>query len=110
LIVITLLVFGSTTPRAVQKATEQGFALDAASLPSFEVASIKLNKHGEARTSSLMAPGGRYLAENMSVQRLVREAYQLQEFQITGGPSWVTRIIMMYQQRRSVNLVLRRSG
>jgi uncharacterized protein (TIGR03435 family) len=71
----------------VLRARSQSASAEAAALPSFEVASVKMNKGG-LRTSSLMAPGGRYSGENMTLRRLVREAYQVQDFQIAGGPSW----------------------
>jgi uncharacterized protein (TIGR03435 family) len=32
---------------------------------------------------------GRYVATNVSVRLLIRNAYQLQDFQITGGPGWL---------------------
>ena len=33
---------------------------------------------------------GRFIATNVSLRILIRNAYQLQDFQISGGPSWMT--------------------
>jgi uncharacterized protein (TIGR03435 family) len=38
-----------------------------------------------------MLPGGRFTATNATLRQLIRNAYQLQEFQITGGPAWLDR-------------------
>jgi uncharacterized protein (TIGR03435 family) len=57
-------------------------------LPRFEVASIKPNKSGEVRTSLMPYPEGRLTAENNSLKQLVRAAFGLRDFQISGGPGW----------------------
>jgi len=55
----------------------------------FEVASIKPNTSGDGKVLIQMLPGGRFVATNVTLQQLIRNAYQLQEFQVTGGPSWI---------------------
>jgi len=57
--------------------------------PQFEVASIKPNKSGDNRVMMSVQPGGRFTATNVTLRMMIRNAYQLQEFQITGGPSWI---------------------
>jgi uncharacterized protein (TIGR03435 family) len=57
--------------------------------PQFEVASIKPNKSGDNRVMLGVQPGGRFTATNVTLRLLIRNAYQLQDFQITGGPSWI---------------------
>src|SRR5262245_53763434 len=57
--------------------------------PQFEVASIKQNKSGDNRVMIGVQPGGRFTATNVTLRMLIRNAYQLQDFQITGGPSWI---------------------
>ena len=37
-----------------------------------------------------MQPGGRFTATNVPLRDLIRFAYQLQNFQIVGGPDWLT--------------------
>src|SRR5262245_50933414 len=58
--------------------------------PTFEVVSIKPNRSGEVRSSvRAVQPGGLYTATNWTVRMLVRAAYQLQDFQLSGGPGWL---------------------
>ena len=56
---------------------------------SFEVATIKLNKSGDLRQLIQRQPGGRITVTNMPVRMLITFAYQLQQFQLVGGPSWL---------------------
>jgi uncharacterized protein (TIGR03435 family) len=55
----------------------------------FEVASIKPNRSGGGQVSIGIQPGGRLTATNVTVRELIRLAYQVQPFQILGGPSWL---------------------
>jgi uncharacterized protein (TIGR03435 family) len=68
-------------------------AIDAAGL-SFEVASVKPNKSGEAQLAGIMfPPGGRFMARNATLRELILAAYgeaiPLHDSQIVGGPVWV---------------------
>src|SRR5204863_297355 len=36
-----------------------------------------------------LAPGGPFAATNVPIRSLIRFAYQLQDFQIVGGPNWI---------------------
>ena len=56
--------------------------------PAFEVASIKPNNSGDGRVMLQNQPG-RFMATNVTLRLLIRNAYQLQDFQISGGPSWL---------------------
>src|SRR5262245_50676317 len=56
--------------------------------PSFEVASIKPNNSGDGRVMLQNQPG-RFSATNVTLRLLIRNAYQLQDFQISGGPTWL---------------------
>jgi uncharacterized protein (TIGR03435 family) len=79
----SLLLSGS--PRAGAQAD----APVAASV-AFEAASIKPSAETrDAEPASMVMPGGRYVATNVTLRRLVRTAYGLQEAQVVGGPSWV---------------------
>jgi uncharacterized protein (TIGR03435 family) len=62
----------------------------AAAQPQFEVASIKQNKSGDGRVMLGFQPGGRFNATNVTLRLLIRNAYQLQDFQLVGGPGWMT--------------------
>jgi uncharacterized protein (TIGR03435 family) len=57
--------------------------------PRFEVASIKQNKSGTSGVRVQVLPGGRYTASNVTLHQLIRDAYRLQNFQLSGGPSWI---------------------
>jgi uncharacterized protein (TIGR03435 family) len=58
-------------------------------LPTFEVASVKVNKNGP--TSPMMARmlPGRLEATNMPVRFLFQQAYRLPTYQMQGGPAWL---------------------
>src|SRR5213593_3902315 len=58
--------------------------------PQFEVASVKPNKSGDNRVMIGVQPGGRFTATNVPLRMLIRNAYQLQDFQLVGGPDWMS--------------------
>ena len=60
-----------------------------ASLPSFEVASIKPNRSGDLRSKSLFLPG-RFTATGITMTSLISMAYHVKSFQISGEPAWVS--------------------
>jgi len=60
-----------------------------AAATAFEVASVKPNKTGDGRVMVGMAPGGRFTATNVPVRLLLRQAYDVQDFQIVGAPDWL---------------------
>jgi uncharacterized protein (TIGR03435 family) len=57
--------------------------------PTFEVVSVKPNKSGDQRVMIQMPPNGRYTATNVAVRMLLRQAFDVQDFQIVGGPNWL---------------------
>jgi uncharacterized protein (TIGR03435 family) len=61
-----------------------------ASEARFEVASVKPNKNAAAGVRIQIEPGGRFTATHVTLRQLVREAYGLQNFQISGGPGWTS--------------------
>jgi bla regulator protein BlaR1 len=58
-------------------------------LKEFEVASIKPAAPGGHGLQIQIAPGGRFVAKNVSVKILIQQAYGVRDFQITGGPGWI---------------------
>ena len=85
-IAIAGLVVCALSPlRAVTRAQPQspGEAL------AFDVASVKPNISGDMRVSVQAMPGGRFTATNAPLRTLVREAYAVQGFQLSGGPGWL---------------------
>jgi uncharacterized protein (TIGR03435 family) len=57
--------------------------------PQFEVASVKPNKSGDNRVMIGIQPGGRVNASNVALRMLLRQAFNVQDFQIVGGPDWI---------------------
>ena len=55
----------------------------------FEVASIKRNRDGGPVAGLRRFPGGRFEATNIQLATLISFAYQLQPFELDGGPSWL---------------------
>jgi uncharacterized protein (TIGR03435 family) len=56
--------------------------------PAFEVASIKRNNSG-SRASDCCGGPGRLVGRNVTLGMLITVAYQVQDFQVSGGPSWM---------------------
>jgi bla regulator protein BlaR1 len=85
--VVLPIVFGlvSATP---SRAASQAESV-AASAPPFEVVSIKPSTAGGGRVAFGYTPDG-LMAKNVSLQLLLREAYEVSDDRISGGPSWVT--------------------
>ena len=63
---------------------------DPALLPSFEVASIRRNTSDVNEQFFQRQPGGRFTVRNMPLRALITFAYDLQGFQLQGGPDWIT--------------------
>jgi uncharacterized protein (TIGR03435 family) len=58
---------------------------------AFDVASIKPNHSGAVGEQvRFYPPSGRVTMTNVTVRRLIQQAYQLQDQQISGGPGWIT--------------------
>jgi uncharacterized protein (TIGR03435 family) len=67
-----------------------GFAQTApAAAPAFEAATVKPNVSGEQSSRTGIRPGGRFIATNVTLKGLIMNAYELKDFQVTGGPGWV---------------------
>lgn len=56
----------------------------------FEVASIRQNRDGGTVAGLQRFPGGRFEATNIQLAALISFAYQLQPFELVGGPPWLT--------------------
>ena len=64
------------------------FAAGQSPRPSFEAASIKANKSSTPLVR-LSTPTGRLSGLNVTLALLIRNAYQLPEFRVVGGPAWI---------------------
>ncbi len=56
---------------------------------SFEVASVKPSDPMARGSEMGLAPGGLFTARNMTLKLLIRQAYNVRDFQISGGPGWL---------------------
>jgi uncharacterized protein (TIGR03435 family) len=61
----------------------------ASQTPRFEVVSVKRNTSGGAGGYWGLQPGGRFMASNTSVRQLIRTAFGLQPYQLTGDADWL---------------------
>jgi uncharacterized protein (TIGR03435 family) len=96
--VVALALFGSTRAGAQSPQTAVGQAPAAGSAQSppsavpttasFEVASIKPNHSGDRRFFVSWQPG-RFNATGMTLKFLITMAYDVKDFQVSGGPGWV---------------------
>ena len=57
--------------------------------PQFEVATVRPNTSGESGASIGARPGGRLNGTNQTARNLIRNAFNLQPFQMIGGPDWM---------------------
>lgn len=57
--------------------------------PAFEAASVRPNTSGYQGWNLEPQAGGRLTGTNVSAATLIRFAYDLPDFQISGGPSWL---------------------
>jgi uncharacterized protein (TIGR03435 family) len=57
--------------------------------PAFEVASIKPSAADAPRTNIQRDPGGGIALTGITLQTLVAMAYNIQPFQVAGGPPWL---------------------
>jgi len=61
--------------------------------PEFEVASIKPyvsqgNPDNESSDTNVL-PGGRFTGSNVTARKLIRMAFQMEDFRISGAPGWI---------------------
>jgi uncharacterized protein (TIGR03435 family) len=57
--------------------------------PSFQVASVKLNAHSGFSPTTRRVAGNRFSVTGMPLLPLIMDAYNLREWQIVGGPTWI---------------------
>jgi uncharacterized protein (TIGR03435 family) len=58
--------------------------------PTFEAASIKRNTSNPRNSPMVAQPGGRFTATNATLKALITYAYGLYNFQLYGGPEWLS--------------------
>lgn len=80
------ILFGlaNPTPSRAQSQVEDNIA----SIPAFSVASVKPDKSGNGQTRFMYSPDG-LQGTNVPLRELLREAYGVQDKQISGAPDWL---------------------
>jgi bla regulator protein BlaR1 len=68
--------------------TSGGIQAPPSAKPTFEVASVKPNTSADSGASFGIRPGGQLVVRNNTLRNMIRNAFQVQNFQITGGPAW----------------------
>jgi uncharacterized protein (TIGR03435 family) len=81
-VLFSLTLFGVLNLSRTQAQSEQ------ISSSRFEVVSIKPNTSHDDNPRIAAPAGGRFAAGNVTVGQLMRSAYQIQDFQLSGQPSW----------------------
>jgi uncharacterized protein (TIGR03435 family) len=84
--VAALVVFAGVAGSVLQA---QPSASAASVTPKFEVASIKPHSAGDSFGGTGVSPGMMNV-RNLPLRRLIRNAYKVSDFQITGAPDWVS--------------------
>jgi uncharacterized protein (TIGR03435 family) len=68
------------------------FGQPPAALPHFEVASIKPNPSPSLRHVLIPPKGGRFSTRSASLRLLIQNAYNVESFEIFGGPDWMNTV------------------
>ena len=87
-IAVALLLFPSLAVAQIPSPAPKRVAA-AATLPTFEVATIK--PAASAVIGFHSQPGGRVFLANAPVTMIIGYAFDLQSFQISGGPAWASK-------------------
>lgn len=85
-----LPIAAAVTRATAQPAPALESRQSAAGPVSFEAASLRLNVSRSQDYGINRMPGGRLVATNAPLARLITWAYGLQPFQLQGGPEWLT--------------------
>ena len=64
-------------------------AFGQANHPAFEVASIKPDRTDTSPHRFQFLPGGRFRAVSTWVKYMIEQAYDLKDYQVSGGPAWI---------------------
>lgn len=73
----------------VGQAGAQAAQPGSAGLPSFEVVSIKPDRSDDGRMMFRSAPG-KFTMTNTTIKFIIEFAYNIKDFQLSGGPSWIS--------------------
>jgi bla regulator protein blaR1 len=88
---VAVAILGAPAPRA------QSFAAPAGTVPApdpnvplyFEAASVKPSEAKNPGRGIRRQPGGRFNTFNTPIKLMITFAYQIQDYQLVGGPGWI---------------------
>src|SRR5262245_1755305 len=66
-----------------------GTLMQTISKPSFQAASIKPNAQSGFSQSNMDISGNRFTATGARLRQVIMEAFNLRDWQLVGGPSWI---------------------
>jgi uncharacterized protein (TIGR03435 family) len=91
ILILTSLILTAATPTAPAQPPEAlPTQTEASRLPAFEVATIKpIDPNAGGAVGFYSRPGGRVLLGYASVKMMMYYAFDVQQYQISGGPAWV---------------------
>jgi uncharacterized protein (TIGR03435 family) len=76
------------TRAAIVLLLASGGALAQTANPAFEVASVKPHSVASPHLFQFL-PGGRFRAANTWIRYVILQAYDLKDYQVSGGPGWI---------------------
>lgn len=88
-VAVLAALFGLVSPCVKAHSRPGDTPAGAAAPQSFEVASIKPSAEDGRKVTVGIDPGGRYTASRITIKFLIQQAYDVKDFQITGGPGWL---------------------
>ena len=80
---------GSLLGVVVLAAASYAVFAQSAPRPEFQAASVKLNTTNPPNRMQRPLPGGRWTSRNVNLQMLILTSYEIQPYQLIGGPNWM---------------------
>jgi uncharacterized protein (TIGR03435 family) len=89
-ILVPIAVGAATSrPRVDATITSARLLVPGQAPPAFDVASVHPIRSPLTKQAIATEEGARFTATNVTLRQLIRFAYRLQDFQISGGPDWL---------------------
>ena len=73
-----------------------------AQAPAFDVVSVKRAVPGTPGSRVRFLPGGRFVGENVAIQFVIQQAYDVRDFQIIAAPQWRAIIADGFESRYQI--------
>ena len=83
-------------------------ALLGAALPVFEVVSVRIHTAAETEASTTVFPGGRMVAINLNARKMLRNAFNVEDYQISEAPRWVDTLNYDIEAKMPSGIVITR--